>query len=58
MRERSTSSTAPPQASSSTCWATIRASSCEVSVAGTMLGGTPQPMASKSTFGRNAPRRA
>ena len=46
----------PCDASSSTCWATISASSCAVSVAGTVEGGTPQPTGSKSTDGRNPPR--
>ena len=47
-----------PKASSRTFWATIKARSCVVSVASMMLGGTPQCRASKSTLGRNAPRRA
>ena len=48
----------PRAASSSTRWATMRASSCAVSVAGTMLGGTPQDRASKSTGGKKPPRLA
>ena len=43
-RERSSSVNWPRTASSSTCWATISASSCAVSVAGTTLGGTPKAM--------------
>ncbi|MBV6414851.1 MAG: hypothetical protein OMOMHJEC_02687 [Xanthomonadales bacterium] len=58
IRERSMASNCPRAASSSTCCATINASSCEVSVAGSCDGGTPQPSASKSTFGRKPPRLA
>ena len=58
VRDRSAPWNCPPWASLSTRWATMRASSWAVSVAGTMLGGTPQPMASKSTFSRKAPRLA
>ena len=58
IRERSSESNWVPRASRSTCSATIKASSWDVSVAGTMLGGTPHPIASKSTLPRKPPRRA
>ena len=53
---RSMSWNCPRAASSSTCFATMSASSWLVSVAGTMFGGTPHAMGSKSTSGRKAPR--
>lgn len=56
-RERSSWVNWPRTASSSTCWATIRASSCAVSVAGTTLGGTPKAIGSRSTGSRKPPRR-
>jgi hypothetical protein len=55
-RSRSMVANWPWVASSSTRWATISARSCEVSVAGRMLGGMPNSMASKGTLGRKAPR--
>jgi len=48
----------PRVASSMTRLAAMSPSSCEESVAGTMLGGTPNSMGSKSIADRNPPRRA
>ncbi len=58
MRSRGSAANWPRAASSSTRCATISASSCTVSVAGTMLGGTPNPRVSNGTGSRKAPRRA
>ena len=46
----------PWVASFKTRWAMISASSCAESVAGTILGGTPQERASNGTLSMNAPR--
>ena len=48
----------PPAASSSTRFAVMSARSWEVSVAGTMLGGTPHSSGSKGMSSRKAPRLA
>ena len=58
VRERSMRPRSPLLPSSSTFCATISASNCAVSVAGTVLGGTPKPIGSKGTSFKNAPRLA
>ena len=55
-RSRSIWANWPCVASSSTRCATMRASSCAVSVAGRMDGGMPNSIGSKATSGRKAPR--
>ena len=55
---RSMAANWPREASSNTSLATPSASSCAVSVAGTMFGGTPKSIGENSTWGKNPPRRA
>ena len=58
MRSRSIEANWFCDASSSTCFATMSARSCAVSVAGTIDGGMPHAIGSKSTSGKKPPRLA